>query len=124
MEKESFEDDDVAALMNDTFVKHQSWQGRKGPILIAFIWQFARQWQEAGAWPLNLLLTPDRETISRYDLYTERKQVRPGWYAGHDTQVKELWKSHRDEVEKAANHNVNALKPVSESPAEKDWLKR
>jgi hypothetical protein len=64
----------------------------------------------SGGWPLNIILTPDRRPFyaSTY-IPKESKFGRMGMVE-LVPRIKELWISNRDEVEKAANQNVNALK--------------
>ena len=116
MEKESFEDDDVAALMNDTFVSIKV-DREERPDIDSIYMAVCQAMTGSGGWPLNLLLTPDRKPFHAMTYIPKESRFGRVGMLDMIPQVKELWKSHRDEVEKAANHNVNALKPVSESPA-------
>jgi len=112
MEKESFEDDDVAALMNDAFVSIKV-DREERPDIDSIYMAVCQAMTGSGGWPLNLLLTPDRKPF--HALTYIPKESRLGRVGMLDLipQVKELWNSQRDEVEKAANQNVNALKPAS-----------
>ncbi|CAG0960822.1 MAG: thioredoxin domain-containing protein [Candidatus Methanoperedens sp.] len=112
MEKESFEDDDVAALMNDAFVSIKV-DREERPDIDSIYMAVCQAMTGSGGWPLNLLLTPDRKPF--HALTYIPKESRLGRVGMLDLipQVKELWNSQRDEVEKAANRNVNALKPAS-----------
>lgn len=112
MEKESFEDDDVAALMNDAFVSIKV-DREERPDIDSIYMAVCQAMTGSGGWPLNLLITPDRKPF--HALTYIPKESRLGRVGMLDLipQVKELWNSQRDEVEKAANQNVNALKPAS-----------
>jgi uncharacterized protein YyaL (SSP411 family) len=112
MEKESFEDDDVAALMNDAFVSIKV-DREERPDIDSIYMAVCQAMTGSGGWPLNLLLTPDRKPF--HALTYIPKESRLGRVGMLDLipQVKELWNSQRDEIEKAANQNVNALKPAS-----------
>ncbi len=50
MEKENFEDEQTAAMMNENFINIKS-TGKSGPILITSIWMPFRYLQEAAAGP-------------------------------------------------------------------------
>ena len=110
MEKESFEDRDVAALMNDTFVSIKV-DREERPDIDSIYMAVCQAMTGSGGWPLNLLLTPDKRPF--HALTYIPKESRFGRVGMLDMipQVKELWNSQRDEVEKAANQNVNALEP-------------
>jgi len=60
MEKESFEDPAVAALLNRYFIAIKV-DREERPDIDALYMQAARMISGAGGWPLNLLLTPDKK---------------------------------------------------------------
>jgi uncharacterized protein YyaL (SSP411 family) len=109
MEKESFEDEQVAALMNEAFVNIKV-DREERPDIDSIYMAVCQKLTGSGGWPLNIILTPDRRPFyaSTY-IPKESKFERLGMIE-LVPRIKELWTSNRDEVEKAANHNVNALK--------------
>jgi len=124
MEKESFEDEQVAALMNEAFVNIKV-DREERPDIDSIYMEACQKMTGGGGWPLNIILTPDRRPffVSTY-IPKESKFGRLGMIE-LVPRIKELWNSNRDEVKKAANQNVNALK-FSERPTgdilEKDIL--
>ncbi|MCZ7400908.1 MAG: thioredoxin domain-containing protein [Candidatus Methanoperedens sp.] len=109
MEKESFEDEQVAALMNEAFVNIKV-DREERPDIDSIYMAACQKMTGSGGWPLNIILTPDRRPFyaSTY-IPKESKFGRLGMME-LVPRIKELWISNRDEVEKAANQNVNALK--------------
>ena len=114
MEKESFEDDYVAALMNDAFVSIKV-DREERPDIDSIYMAICQAMTGSGGWPLNLLLTPDRRPFHALTYIPKERRFGRIGMLDLIPQIKELWKSHRDEVEKTANHNINALKPASGS---------
>jgi uncharacterized protein YyaL (SSP411 family) len=115
MEKESFEDELVASLMNEAFVNIKV-DREERPDIDSIYMAACQKMTGSGGWPLNIILTPDRRPFyaSTY-IPKESKFGRLGMIE-LVPRIKELWISTRDEVEKAANQNVNALK-VATGPA-------
>ncbi len=117
MEKESFEDNDVAALMNDTFVSIKV-DREERPDIDSIYMAVCQAMTGSGGWPLNLLLTPDMRPFHALTYIPKKSRFGRVGMLDMIPQVKELWNSRRDEVEKAALQFVNALKTVSGSDAE------
>jgi len=109
MEKESFEDEQVAALMNEAFVNIKV-DREERPDIDSIYMAACQKMTGSGGWPLNIILTPGKRPFyaSTY-IPKESKFGRLGMIELVPL-IKELWISNRDEVEKAANQNVNALK--------------
>ena len=109
MEKESFEDEQVAALMNEAFVNIKV-DREERPDIDSIYMAACQKMTGSGGWPLNIILTPGKRPFyaSTY-IPKESKFGRLGMIE-LVPRIKELWISNRDEVEKAANQNVNALK--------------
>jgi uncharacterized protein YyaL (SSP411 family) len=109
MEKESFEDEQVAVLMNEAFVNIKV-DREERPDIDSIYMAACQKMTGSGGWPLNIILTPERRPFyaSTY-IPKESKFGRLGMIE-LVPRIKELWISNRDEVEKAANQNVNALK--------------
>lgn len=109
MEEESFEDEQVAALMNEAFVNIKV-DREERPDIDSIYMAACQKMTGSGGWPLNIILTPGRRPFyaSTY-IPKESKFGRLGMIE-LVPRIKELWISNRDEVEKAANQNANALK--------------
>jgi uncharacterized protein YyaL (SSP411 family) len=109
MEKESFEDEQVAALMNEAFVNIKV-DREERPDIDSIYMAACQKMTGSGGWPLNIILTPDRRPFYASTYIPKESKFGHLGMIELVPRIKELWISNRDEVEKAANHNVNALK--------------
>ena len=108
MEKESFEDDEVASLMNDVFVSIKV-DREERPDIDSTYMALCQAMTGSGGWPLNLILTHDKRPF--YALTYIPKENRFGRLGMMEIipRIKQLWDLHRDMVEDAADRNLNAL---------------
>ena len=60
MEKESYDDEEVAKLMNETFVSIKV-DREERPDLDSLYMTVCQMMTGSGGWPLNLIMTPDRK---------------------------------------------------------------
>ncbi|MCX9083479.1 MAG: thioredoxin domain-containing protein [Candidatus Methanoperedens sp.] len=109
MERESFEDEQVASLMNEAFVSIKV-DREERPDIDSIYMAACQSMTGSGGWPLNIILTPNRRPFyAGTYIPKETKFGRLGMIE-LVPRIKELWVSNRDEVEKVANQNVVALK--------------
>ncbi|MEK7850568.1 MAG: thioredoxin domain-containing protein, partial [Deltaproteobacteria bacterium] len=109
MEKESFEDPDVAQLMNEAFVSIKV-DREERPDLDGIYMTAAQMMAGSGGWPLNIILTPDRNPF--YAATYIPRQSRFGAIGMLELipRIREVWLTRRDEVLTSANQIVNALR--------------
>jgi len=110
MEHESFEDPEVAKLMNDTFISIKV--DREERPDIDNIYMAVCQMLSKGncGWPLNVIMTPDNKPFFAATYIP--KQSRFGRIGMMELipRVNEMWNTKRDEVLKSANQITSALK--------------
>ena len=123
MERESFEDPAIAAIMNDTFVCVKV-DREERPDVDALCMEAVQLMTGGGGWPLNVFLTPDQVPFYGGTYYPPT--ARPGmaaWPAVLEA-VAEAWRTQREEIvaqgEKmaAALARSAALAPAPELPAD------
>ncbi|VVB91735.1 Cellobiose 2-epimerase [uncultured archaeon] len=108
MEKESYDDDEVAKLMNDTFVAIKV-DREERPDIDGVYMRACQAMTGSGGWPLNIIMTPDEKPFfAATYLPKESKFGRVGLLE-IIPKIKDLWKSHRSEMEDLAIHVVSAL---------------
>jgi len=92
MEKESFEDPDVAKLMNETFVSIKV-DREERPDLDHIYMTVAQILTGSGGWPLNIFMTPDKKPFFAATYIP--KETRFGRMGMMDLvpRVKDLWKT-------------------------------
>jgi uncharacterized protein len=124
MERESFEDEDVAELMNRTFISIKV-DREERPDIDAMYMEAAMLLTGSGGWPLNLILTPDLKPVfAATYIPKEGNTFRTGMLT-LVPKIETAWKERREEVLESGErivqalkeHNAEAASPVSvESP--------
>ena len=127
MEYESFEDEDVAKILNEYFVSIKV-DREERPDIDNIYMTVCQAMTGSGGWPLNLFLTPERKPFyaGTYFPKTER-YGNPGFIAILK-QISNLWKTNKESVLKSSEQVVKVLQPVSETATTEtltyDTLKR
>jgi hypothetical protein len=119
MEEESFEDDDVAAALNETFVAIKV-DREERPDIDSLYMSVCQMMNGQGGWPLNVLLTPDKKPF--YATTYLPKQGRFGRMGLMDLigRVRQLWNSQRDELLSEADKITSTLQEASVQAASGD----
>ena len=116
MEKESFEDSEVARMLNDTFVCIKV-DREERPDLDAVFMKISQAITGTGGWPLHIVMTADKKPFfAATYLPKERRFGKPG-IVEIIQQIKRMWTSKRDEVVNSAE-KITALLKNSEKEFE------
>jgi len=116
MARESFEDPEVARLMNETFVSIKV-DREERPDIDAVYMQACLALSGRGGWPLSVIMTPEKlpfftatyiPKTSRFDM-TGMLDLAP--------KVRDLWTERRDEVRASAGEVADALKTALQEGA-------
>ncbi len=127
MEHESFADNDVASLMNETFVSIKVDREERPDIDNIYMTVCQLMGGHCG-WPLNVVLTPDRKPffVATYIPRTSRH----GRIGMVDLvpRIAQAWRARRDDILGTADEVTSALRSVSDGPQgearlDADWLK-
>jgi len=116
MERESFEDAEVAALMNDAFVCVKV-DREERPDIDAVYMEAARVMSGGGGWPLTIVMTPDKKPFYAATYLPRTSRFgRPGMMelVPH---IAGLWETRRDELTDIAGRVASALRSVSQPEA-------
>ncbi|MGC9514092.1 thioredoxin domain-containing protein [Methanocrinis sp.] len=116
MARESFEDEEVARLLNANFVCIKV-DREERPDLDAIYMEVCQMMTGGGGWPLNLILTPDKKPFFAATYIP--KESRGGRIGMLDLvpRIGQLWRSQREELLSSAEEIVAAIKkPPSEIP--------
>ncbi|HEY3735852.1 MAG TPA: thioredoxin domain-containing protein [Jatrophihabitans sp.] len=100
MAHESFEDDEVAAVLNENFVSIKV-DREERPDIDAVYMESTVALTGQGGWPMTCLLTPEGETFYAGTYFPKTQFIRLL------TQVRQLWREQRDEV-RAAGQRITA----------------
>ena len=114
MEHESFEDTEVARLMNEAFVSIKV-DREERPDLDHVYMTVCQMMTGAGGWPLNVILTPDRKPFFAGTYFP--KESRFGRLGMMDLapRIEELWRTQREQVLQSASKIMLALRQVPDS---------
>jgi hypothetical protein len=119
MERESFEDEEVARLLNDTFVNIKV-DREERPDIDAVYMKVCHLMTQSGGWPLTIMMTPDKKAFfAATYIPRERKYDRLGMLE-IIPQVKALWEAKREDVLKAASDITQSLHQQPESKKKAD----
>ncbi|MFA6596899.1 MAG: thioredoxin domain-containing protein [Ignavibacteriaceae bacterium] len=114
MEKESFEDRSVAALMNKSFISIKV-DREERPDIDAVYMAVCQVLTGSGGWPLTIIMTPDKKPFFAGTYFPkESKQGRMGL---KDLMVKidTLWKTERQDLLTSANQITEAMQRTNDS---------
>lgn len=116
MERESFEDEELAAVLNDNYVCIKV-DREERPDLDDQYMMVAQMITGGGGWPLTIIMTPDRIPFfaATYLPKTPRRNM-PGIIKILD-QISTFWKDKRDAVQESCNTVMQALKKTVEPSA-------
>jgi len=115
MEEESFEDEEVAAVLNDTFVPIKV-DREERPDVDNIYMSVCQMMSGRGGWPLNVLLTPDRRPFYATTYLPKRGRMKRMGVMELAERVGELWADDRESLLADADKITDALKDASERP--------
>ncbi len=108
MERESFEDPEIAALMNDRFVCIKV-DREERPDVDAVCMDACQAMNGHGGWPLNAFLTPEQAPFYVGTYFPpESRQGLPSWRAVLDA-VSSAWDQRRDDVRRSSAQVLQAI---------------
>ena len=109
MERESFEDDETAALMNGQFVCIKL-DREERPDLDSIYMDACQAMTGSGGWPLNVFLTPDQVPFYAGTYFPpESRMGMPGWRDVLDA-VAEAWRDRRAEIDEGSARIAERLR--------------
>ncbi len=116
MERESFEDDATAALMNRLFVNVKV-DREERPDVDQIYMETAVRLTGSGGWPLTVFCTPDGRPFWAGTYFPPQPaHGRPSFQQVLEA-VADAWRSRRDDVEKSAEQILAALRSRPTGPA-------
>ena len=108
MEKESFENEDVAALMNKNFVNIKI-DREERPDLDHIYMDAVQAISGSGGWPLNVFLTPDAKPFYGGTYYPPVKAFNRSSWTEILLAIAQSWKEKRNEIESQAENLMDHL---------------
>src|SRR3954454_17904848 len=122
MERESFEDEDTARLMNDRFVPIKL-DREERPEMHAISTEACQAMTGHGGWPLNVFLTPEQVPFYAGTYFPpEQRGGMPAWRQVLDA-VADAWETKKDEIRAGGQDIADRLQGgalLQPSPQEMD----
>ena len=115
MEKESFADHEVAAVLNEAFVPIKV-DREERPDLDLLYMSVCQAMTGSGGWPLTVFLTPDQKPFFAGTYFPKQSRFGRIGMLELAAQIKELWATRRPEILQMAEKNISALKAATVIP--------
>lgn len=112
MEKESFEDENVASLINDTFIPIKV-DREERPDLDGVYMAACQLMNNSGGWPLNVFLTPEGKPFFAGTYLPKHSREQMPGLMEIVPRVKFLWKTQRDSIMASAESILSSLRSGS-----------
>jgi uncharacterized protein YyaL (SSP411 family) len=108
MEKESFQDPEVAELLNETFVCIKV-DREERPDLDATYMKVVQTLTGTGGWPLHIIMTPDKKPFFATTYIPKEESYGRAGIKQLTKQIKTLWLSKRSQLLESANNITNVF---------------
>ena len=118
MEKESFEDKEVAGLMNDVFISIKV-DREERPDIDGIYMSVCQMLTGSGGWPLTIIMTPDKKPFFAGTYFPKDSRFGRAGMKEIIPRIKDIWINKREEINKSANEIVNELNQESTEENEK-----
>ncbi|MEI7735017.1 MAG: thioredoxin domain-containing protein [Ferruginibacter sp.] len=109
MEKESFENENVAALMNETFINIKI-DREERPDLDHIYMDAVQVMTGSGGWPLNVFLTPDTKPFYGGTYFPPVNAYNRSSWTEILASIKKAWEERSNEIESQAENLLEHLK--------------
>ncbi len=116
MERESFEDPDIARLLNQSFVCIKV-DREERPDLDGIYMRAVQALTGAGGWPLNVFLTPDLRPFFGGTYWPPRDRGSLTGFPRVLRSVRDAFQDRRNEVDRSADQVVDLIRKSMEPPA-------
>ena len=122
MEKESFEDEDVAKILNKSFVSIKVDREQR-PDLDSIYMAVCQMMTKRGGWPLTVILTPDKIPFFAGTYFPKNSTKGSVGLCEFLPKVKEVWDEKRQDVLTSCDSIYSSLKEVSNPSVPDSFVK-
>jgi len=112
MAHESFEDEEVASLMNDAFVNIKV-DREERPDIDGVYMQVAQMMTQRGGWPLTIIMTPDKKPFYAGTYIPKKGRYNMPGMLDLIPQIKKIWESDRSNIDEIIQNIETALASTS-----------
>ncbi len=117
MEKESFEDDTVAALMNDNFISIKV-DREERPDIDQIYMAVCQAVTGQGGWPLTVILTPEKQPFFAGTYFPRESRFGRTGMTDLIPKIREIWSTKREELEDSAAQITNHIRLAGSKPGQ------
>ncbi|TXT53512.1 MAG: hypothetical protein BAJALOKI1v1_2390004 [Promethearchaeota archaeon] len=119
MEKESFEDEDVAQLINETFIPIKV-DREERPDIDKIYMTACQVMSGRGGWPLTILMTPDKKPFFAGTYIPKQARFGQSGLMTLIPRVREMWNTEKDKLIQSTEQVTYAIKnALDEAPGQK-----
>lgn len=118
MERESFEDDEVAEILNKNFISIKV-DREERPDVDSIYMHVCQMMTGSGGWPLTIFLTPDKKPFYAGTYFPKHSRYNRIGLMELLTRISQLWQSEKDEIINSAEQITIALQTNKESEGDK-----
>ena len=115
MERESFEDPEVAGLMNDAFVSIKV-DREERPDLDHIYMAVCQMLTGSGGWPLTIIMTPEKKPFFAATYIPKSGRFGQAGMMELIPRIKEVWRSRYGEIMESSEKIFQALQGLDEKP--------
>lgn len=115
MEKESFEDIEVAGLMNEAFICIKVDREERPDIDSAYM-TACQMMTNSGGWPLTIIMTAEGKPFFASTYIPKKSRFGRIGMLSLIPQIREIWHTQRKEVEESSEKIILALKNLEKTP--------
>jgi uncharacterized protein YyaL (SSP411 family) len=115
MEKESFEDDDVARLMNEAFVSIKV-DREERPDIDSVYMTVCQMMTGSGGWPLTIVMTPEKKPFFAATYLPKEARFGRAGMKELIPRIKELWEHNQGQALASADKVTSVLETTSIEP--------
>jgi uncharacterized protein YyaL (SSP411 family) len=119
MEKESFEDEEVAKLMNETFVSIKV-DREERPDIDGIYMTVCQMITGSGGWPLTIIMTPDKKPFFAGTYFPKRDRFGRIGMLELIPKLNDIWKNRKQEVLNSADEITNSINKISLKKSDED----
>lgn len=121
MERESFENEEIAAILNENFVSIKV-DLEERPDIDQIYMTFVQMTNGNGGYPLNVFITPDKIPFFGGTYFPPEDRFRMPSFQKVLAAIVESWQTRRDELMNSANEVLNEMRRVSNLEISPDEL--
>src|SRR5579884_62694 len=97
MERESFENEEIAAILNREYVSIKV-DREERPDVDRIYMTFVQATTGSGGWPMSVWLTPELQPLFGGTYFPPQNRFGPPVFASILTQIADAWRSDRDQI--------------------------